>query len=105
MAWLYVLLAGLIEIAWAAGLKRTDGFTRLWPTLGVLAGATLSLWLLAHASRTLPVGTAYAVWVGIGAVGAVVVGAVAFAEPLTPTRVLFLSLLLVSVLGLKLSHP
>ncbi len=102
-SWILVIIAGLLEVCWAVGLKSTHGFTRLWPSLFV--GATLagSLWLLAAAVRNLPVGTAYAVWVGIGAGGAALTAMVLHGEPLSPARVFFLALLLVAVIGLKAS--
>ena len=101
--WIVLVLAGLLEVVWATGLKSTEGFTRLWPSLGVLAAMAASMWLLASAVRTLPVGTAYAVWVGIGALGAAIVGVVALGEPLTWARAGFLVLLVVSIIGLKLT--
>lgn len=103
MAWLVLSLAGLLEIVLALGLKFTDGFTRPLPSVvtGVaLVGSTL---LLAHASRTLPIGTAYAVWVGIGVIGAALGGIVLFDEPITPLRSTFLILLTLSIVGLKWS--
>ena len=102
-SWILVIIAGLLEVCWAVGLKSTHGFTRLWPSLFV--GATLagSLWLLAAAVRNLPVGTAYAVWVGIGAAGAALAAVFLHGEIRTPTRAFFLVLLLVAVIGLKAS--
>jgi quaternary ammonium compound-resistance protein SugE len=101
MAWLYLVIAGLLETCWAVGLKYTEGFTKLWPSLFV--GVTLagSMFLLALAAKTLPIGTAYAVWVGIGALGAAVLGIFLFHEPVTPARIGFLALLLVAIIGLK----
>jgi len=101
--WIVLLVAGLLEVVWAVGLKYTDGFQRLWPSLGVGVALIASLVLLAQATRTLPIGTAYAVWVGIGALGAAICGIVFFREPVSLARLGFLALLLVSVIGLKLT--
>ncbi|MFY1678547.1 MULTISPECIES: DMT family transporter [unclassified Streptomyces] len=103
MAWVLLLLAGLLEVGWAVGMKYTEGFTRLVPSLLTGAGIVSSLLLLSYAVRTLPVGTAYGVWVGIGAAGAAVVGMVALGEPATAARIFFVCLLLVAVVGLKLT--
>lgn len=103
MPWLLLFLAGLFEVCWAVGLKYTDGFRALGPSLFVLVTLGTSMWLLSVAARSLPIGTAYAVWVGIGAVGAAVCGAILFREPVTPARLLFLGLLIVSLIGLKLT--
>lgn len=103
MAWIYLLLAGLFEIGWAIGLKYTEGFTRLWPTLGTLAAMTASIILLALAVKTLPIGTAYAIWTGIGALGAVILGIVLFGDPATPLRLLCVALILAGIVGLKLT--
>lgn len=100
-AWTVLLLAGLLEVAWAVGLKYTDGFTRLAPSLATLAAMVASMWLLALAVRALPIGTAYAVWVGIGATGAAVAGILLFGEPVTAARVGFLVLLIVAIVGLR----
>ncbi|WP_438023162.1 quaternary ammonium compound efflux SMR transporter SugE [Sorangium sp. So ce233] len=105
MSWLVLLLAGLLEVCWAVGLKYTQGFTRPLPTVLTVAAIIASLYLLETASRTLPIGTAYAVWVGVGALGAAIAGIVLFGEPATPARLGFLALLVVSILGLKLSSP
>ncbi len=101
MPWVLIVLAGFLEAGWAVGLKHTDGFTRLWPS--ILTGLTiaLSLVLLSLAARHLPIGTAYAVWVGIGALGAAVWGILRMGEPVTPARMLFLALLLLAIVGLK----
>jgi quaternary ammonium compound-resistance protein SugE len=101
MAWGLLFVAGLLEAGWAIGLKYTDGFTRLWPSVFTIAGITVSMSLLAIAARTLPIGTAYAVWVGIGAGGAALLGIVLFREPASAARMFFLALLIVSVIGLK----
>jgi quaternary ammonium compound-resistance protein SugE len=99
--WIILFFAGLLEVCWAVGLKYTNGFTRLVPSLFTLVTLAGSMYLLSKASETLPIGTAYAVWVGIGAVGAAILGAVLFGEPVTPMRVLFMTLLVVSIIGLK----
>lgn len=103
MAWVLLLLAGVFEIGWAIGLKYTEGFTRLWPTLGTAASMVISLGLLGVAMRTLPVGTAYAVWVGVGAVGTAILGIVLFGEAATAGRLLSLGLILAGIVGLKLA--
>lgn len=102
MAWLSLFVAGLFEVAWAIGLKYTDGFSRLWPSLGTLAAMVLSVLLLEIAVRSLPVGTAYAVWVGIGAAGTAVLGMVLFGESREPLRLVCLGLIVAGVVGLKL---
>lgn len=101
MAWILLVIAGLLETGWAVGLKYTDGFTKLVPSVLTVLGIVVSMVLLAIAARTLPIGTAYAVWVGIGAAGAVVLGIVLFHEPVNPARLFFLGLLLVAIVGLK----
>jgi quaternary ammonium compound-resistance protein SugE len=103
MAWLLLIVAGLLEVVWSVGLKYTHGFTRLVPSLVVGLAIATSMWLLAVAARTLPIGTAYAVWVGIGALGAAVLGMVLFDEPVSPARLFFLGLLLVAIIGLKVT--
>ncbi|MEY2114969.1 quaternary ammonium compound efflux SMR transporter SugE [Rhodanobacter sp. FW106-PBR-R2A-1-13] len=103
MAWIYLLLAGLFEVVWAIGLKYTEGFTRLWPTVGTLAAMAVSIVLLAMAVKTLPIGTAYAIWTGIGAVGAVVLGIMLFGDPTTLSRLLCVALIVVGIVGLKLT--
>jgi quaternary ammonium compound-resistance protein SugE len=102
MAWTYLLVAGLFEIAWAIGLKYTEGFSRLWPSLATLAAMILSLGFLALALKELPVGTAYAVWTGIGAVGTVILGIYLFGEPANAARLACIGLILVGIVGLKL---
>lgn len=101
MSWLILFLAGILETVWAAGLKYSEGFSRLWPSLGTLAAMGLSFWLLALAMRSLPMGTAYAVWTGIGAVGAVILGIVLFNEPVTFVRLGCLGLIVAGIAGLK----
>ena len=103
MAWGLLLLAGLFEVGWAIGLKYTEGFTRLWPSVGTLFALVMSIGLLAPAMRLLPVGTAYAVWTGIGAVGTVALGMVLFGEPATVPRLACIGLILCGILGLKLT--
>ena len=99
MAWFILVLAGLLEAAWAVGLKHTHGFTRLWPSVLSITGIAISLVLLSIAVRTLPIGTAYAIWVGIGA--ALLLGIVFLGEPASPARLFFLALLLTAIVGLK----
>ncbi len=103
MSWLLLFVAGLLEVAWAIGLKYTDGFTRLWPSVGTGAAMVASVVLLGLAMRTLPVGTAYAVWTGIGAVGTVILGIVLFAEPATAARLGCVALIIAGIAGLKLT--
>lgn len=102
MAWLVLILAGLLEIGWAVGLKYTEGFSRLWPSVWVGASMLASVALLSVAMKSLPAGTAYAVWTGIGAAGTVILGAVLLGEPLGVGRVVCLALILGGVVGLKL---
>lgn len=104
MAWLILIAAGGLEVAWAIGLKYTEGFTRLWPSVLTVAAIIASMFLLSMAARVLPIGTAYGVWVGIGALGAAILGALLFHEPVTASRVFFLTLLFVAIVGLKVSH-
>jgi len=101
MAWLVLFFAGLLEVVWAVGLKYTSGFTRLWPSVITLAAMALSVLLLARAMQAIPMGNAYAVWTGIGAIGTVIAGVMLFGDPLTPTRTLCLLLILAGILGLK----
>lgn len=105
MAWLLLVLAGLFEVAWAIGLKYTEGFTKLWPTVGTLAAMAISLGLLGLAMKTLPVGTSYAVWVGVGAVGTAILGIVLLGEPANIGRLVSLGLIVAGIVGLKLSSP
>ncbi|MBL9083945.1 MAG: quaternary ammonium compound efflux SMR transporter SugE [Planctomycetales bacterium] len=101
MAWILLIIAGLLETGWAIGLKYTEGFTRPIPSILTVVGIVASMYLLSVAARTLPIGTAYAVWVGIGAAGAVILGMLLLGESRNPARLLFLALLLVSIVGLK----
>ncbi|ATZ26510.1 DMT family transporter [Streptomyces lavendulae] len=103
MAWVLLLVAGLIEVAWSIGMKFTEGFTRLWPSVFTGAGIVASMVLLSIAAKTLPIGTAYGVWVGIGAAGAAVLGMAVLGEPVTASRIFFICLLLVAVVGLKVT--
>jgi len=105
MPWILLVLAGLLEVGWAIGLKYTEGFTRLWPSVGTIAAMSISLVLLGIAMKSLPVGTAYAVWVGIGAVGTVILGIVLFNEPLNALRVGSVALIVAGLVGLKLATP
>ena len=105
MAWIILVLAGLFEVGWAIGLKYTDGFTRLWPTLWTAAAMAVSLVLLGFAMKSLPVGTAYSVWVGVGAVGTVILGIVLLDEPLTVARIASIALIVSGIVGLKLATP
>jgi quaternary ammonium compound-resistance protein SugE len=103
MPWIILFIAGLFEIAWAVGLKFTDGFTRFWPTLGTIVALFISVGLLGLAAKSLPLGTAYAAWTGIGAVGAVLCGIALFGETFTPARLAYLALIITGILGLKAS--
>lgn len=103
MSWFILVIAGLFETGWAIGLKYTEGFTRLWPSVWTVAAMVISFWLLAFAMKTLPVGTAYGVWVGIGAVGTVILGIALFNEPVNPARLVSVGLIILGIIGLKLS--
>lgn len=103
MPWILLITAALFEIVWAMGLKYTDGFTRLWPTVGTVAAMIVSVILLAMASKSLPIGTAYAVWTGIGAAGAVIFGIVLFKDPATLVRLACVGMILLGVVGLKVA--
>jgi quaternary ammonium compound-resistance protein SugE len=100
-AWIVLFFAGVLEVCWAIGLKYTDGFTRFAPSAFTLITLAGSMYLLSKAAQILPIGTAYAVWVGIGAFGAGVLGIVLFKEPVTPLRIAFMALLVISIIGLK----
>jgi quaternary ammonium compound-resistance protein SugE len=104
MAWILLVVAGLFEVGWAIGLKYTEGFTRFWPSAATIAAMVVSVVLLGWAMRTLPVGTAYAVWTGIGAIGTVVLGIFLFQEPATVARLACVGLILAGIVGLKLTH-
>lgn len=103
MSWILLVIAGVLEAGWAVGLKYTDGFRRPLPSVLTLAAMIASFVLLAQAVRTLPIGTAYAIWVGIGAAGAAVLGMVLFAEPASGARLFFIGLLIVALVGLKVT--
>lgn len=105
MAWLILILAGIFEIGWAIGLKYTEGFTRVWPTVGTIAAMAISLALLGIAMKSLPVGTAYAVWVGVGTVGTVILGIVLLGEPANAMRLASVALIVLGIVGLKLATP
>jgi quaternary ammonium compound-resistance protein SugE len=103
MAWVILVIAGLFETGWAIGLKYTAGFTKFWPSVLTIIAIVISMFMLSIAAKTLPIGTAYAVWVGIGAAGAVVLGIVLLGEPINFGRIFFLIMLLVAIAGLKLT--
>lgn len=103
MSWILLVLAGLLEIVWAIGLKYTDGFTRLWPTIATVSAMLISLALLGMVMKTLPVSTAYAVWMGIGVVGTAILGIMVLGEPATFGRLISIALILAGVIGLKLT--
>ena len=103
MTWVVLFIAGLFEIGWAVGLKYTEGFTRLWPSVGTLAALVASMGLLGLALRTLPLGTAYAIWTGIGSVGTAILGIVLFREPATAMRLTCIALIVAAIVGLKLA--
>ena len=103
MAWVYLIVAGLLETGWAIGLKYTEGFTKPVPSILTAAAIAASMFLLALAARTIPIGTAYAMWVGIGAVGAVILGIILFDEPRDLARLAFVGLLVVSLVGLRIT--
>ena len=103
MAWVYLLIAGVFEVVWATGLTYSQGFTKLYPSLITIGGMAVSFFLLSLATKTLPMGTAYAIWTGIGAFGAVLAGIVLFHEPVNLLRIVFLVLILIGILGLKLT--
>lgn len=103
MPWIYLVLAGLLEVVWAVGLKYTEGFSRLWPSVITVSAMTASIILLAMAVKTLPIGTAYAIWTGIGAVGAVLLGIVLFGDSASPLRLACVALVVLGMVGLKLT--
>ena len=105
MNWLILVVAGLFEVGWAIGLKYTDGFTKLWPSVGTVLAMVVSVVLLGIAMKTLPVGTAYAVWVGIGAVGTAILGMVLLGDAANAGRIVSLALIVAGVVGLKLATP
>jgi quaternary ammonium compound-resistance protein SugE len=103
MNWIILIVAGLFEVGWAIGLKYTEGFTRLWPTIGTIMAMIISLGLLGIAMKELPVGTAYSIWVGVGAVGTVILGVVLLGESASVTRMISVALIIAGIVGLKLS--
>ncbi len=103
MAWIYLLIAGAFEIVWAVSLKFTDGFTRLWPSVGTVVAMGISMVCISFALRTIPMGTAYAIWTGIGAAGTVIVGMMWFNEPRDAMRLLSIAAIIMGIAGLKLS--
>ncbi|WP_447969565.1 quaternary ammonium compound efflux SMR transporter SugE [Nitrospira sp. M1] len=105
MAWMFLLIAGFFEIVWAISLKYTDGFTRLWPSVATVVAMGISMVCISFALRSIPMGTAYAMWTGIGAAGTVIVGMVLFDEPRDAVRLLSIAAILVGIIGLKLSSP
>lgn len=105
MAWVILVIAGLFEVGWAVGLKYTEGFTKLWPTAWTALAMIISLWLLGVAMKSLPVGTAYSIWVGVGAVGTVILGIVLLGEPANTARLISVALIIAGIIGLKLATP
>ena len=105
MPWILLVLAGLFEVGWAIGLKYTDGFPKPLPTVATIAAMAISLGLLGIAMKSLPVGTAYAIWVGVGAVGTVILGIVLFNEPTNPLRLISVGFIIAGLVGLKLASP
>ncbi len=105
MSWIILIVAGLFEIGWAIGLKYTEGFTRFWPTVGTVASMVISLGLLGVAMKSLPVGTSYAVWVGVGSVGTAILGMVLLGESANAGRLISLGLIIAGIVGLKLATP
>lgn len=105
MAWIILVVAGLFEIGWAIGLKYTVGFTRFWPSVATIAAMVISLGLLGVAMKSIPVGTSYAIWVGVGAVGTAALGMLLFGEPANLARLISLGLIVAGIVGLKLATP
>jgi quaternary ammonium compound-resistance protein SugE len=105
MNWVILITAGLFEIGWAIGLKYTDGFTRLWPSIGTAIAICLSLGLLSVAMKSLPVSTAYAIWVGVGVVGTAIMGIILFDEAASPARLVSIAIIVAGIICLKLSSP
>jgi quaternary ammonium compound-resistance protein SugE len=105
MNWVLLVVAGLFEVCWAIGLKYTDGFSKFWPSVATIVAMAISVALLGFAMKTLPTGTAYAVWVGIGAVGTVILGIVLLGESASPMRLVSLALIVLGIIGLKLATP
>ena len=105
MAWIILVVAGLFEVGWAIGLKYTEGFTRLWPTIWTVLAMIISLCMLGIAMNSLPVGTAYSIWVGVGAVGTVILGVLLLGEPANAARLVSVALIIAGIIGLKLGTP
>lgn len=105
MGWIILVIAGLFEVGWAIGLKYTDGFTRLWPSVWTILAMSISLWLLGIAMKSLPVGTAYSMWVGVGAVGTVTLGIILLGESANAARLVSVALIVAGIVGLKLATP
>jgi quaternary ammonium compound-resistance protein SugE len=105
MAWVILVIAGAFEVGWAIGVKYTEGFTRLWPSVGTILSMIISVWLLGIAMKSLPVGTAYSVWVGVGSVGTVALGIVLLGEPMNAARLISVALIIGGIVGLKLATP
>jgi quaternary ammonium compound-resistance protein SugE len=105
MDWIILVLAGLFEVGWAIGLKYTEGFTRLWPSVWTVMAMLVSLWLLGIAMKSLPIGTAYSVWVGVGAAGTVILGIALFNEPVNAFRLISVGLIIAGIVGLRLATP
>ena len=105
MSWTILLIAGLFEVGWAVGLKFTEGFTRPWPTVWTVGAMLVSVWLLGIAMNSLPLGTAYSIWVGVGAVGTVLLGILLFGEPASASRLLSIAAIIAGIVGLKLTTP
>lgn len=105
MPWILLITAGMLEVGWAVGLKYSEGFTRLWPSVGTVVLMSLSFFLLAMAVRSLPIGTAYAVWTGVGAAGTVLLGVVLFGEPISFARLACVALIVGGIVGLKILTP
>lgn len=105
MAWVILFFAGLAEVGWAVGLKYTEGFSRLWPSIGTIVAMLVSLWLLGLALKDLPLGTAYAIWTGIGTIGTAILGIVLFGESAAVLRLVCIGLIVAGIVGLKLATP
>ena len=105
MPWIVLFVAGLAEIGWAVGLKYTEGFTRLWPSIGTVSAMIVSMILLGMAVKSLPIGTSYAVWTGIGTVGTAILGIALFGESIAPMRLVCIALIATGIIGLKLVSP
>jgi len=103
MAWIYLFIAGILEVVWAIGLKYTEGFSKFWPSVVTVAAMAVSFYFLAQALKTLPVGTGYAVWTGIGAVGTAILGMALFSDSISPGRIISIALIVGGIIGLKLA--